>query len=53
MNTLVYLSPNTKEPFTTSKVIAEMTGIEHRKIKVLNSNASSRIVVRVSSIESL
>ena len=33
MSTLVYLSPNTKEPFTTSKVIAEMTGIEHRKIK--------------------
>lgn len=34
MNDLVYLSPNTKEPYTTSKVISEMTGIEHRKIKV-------------------
>lgn len=36
MNDLVFLEPNKLDavPFTTSKVIAEMTGIEHRKIKV-------------------
>lgn len=36
MNDLVFLEPNKidSEPFTTSKVIADMTGIEHRKIKV-------------------
>lgn len=35
MTTLVFLEPNKVDsvPFTTSKVIAEMTGIEHRKIK--------------------
>lgn len=33
---LVFLEPNKIDavPFTTSKVIAEMTGIEHRKIKM-------------------
>ena len=36
MEDIVFLSPDKidSEPFTTSKVIAEMTGIEHRKIKV-------------------
>ena len=36
MDNIVFLEPNKidSEPFTTSKVIAEMTGIEHRKIKV-------------------
>lgn len=36
MNSLVFLDPNKIDsvPFTTSRVIAEMTGIEHRKIKV-------------------
>lgn len=36
MEKLVFLDPNKNDsvPFTTSKVIAEMTGIEHRKIKV-------------------
>lgn len=35
MTDLVFLEPNKVDsvPFTTSKVIAEMTGIEHRKIK--------------------
>lgn len=35
MTELVFLEPNKvgAVPFTTSKVIAEMTGIEHRKIK--------------------
>lgn len=35
MDTLVFLEPNKIDsvPFTTSKVIADMTGIEHRKIK--------------------
>lgn len=36
MKDIVFLSPDKidSKPFTTSKVIAEMTGIEHRKIKV-------------------
>lgn len=36
MSNLVFLEPNCikAEPFTTSKVIAEFTGVEHRKIKV-------------------
>ena len=34
MDEIVFLTPNTKEPFTTSDVIAECTGIESRKIKV-------------------
>ncbi len=36
MTELVFLDPNKLDavPFTTSKVITEMTGIEHRKIKV-------------------
>lgn len=32
MNTLVYLSPNTKEPFTTSEVIAECAGIQQHTV---------------------
>lgn len=28
MNDLVYLSPNTEEPFTTSEVIAECAGVK-------------------------
>lgn len=37
MPDLVFLEPNKidSEPFTTSKVVAEVTGIEHRKIKVV------------------
>lgn len=36
MKEIVFLEPNKIDsvPFTTSKVIAEMTGVEHRKIKV-------------------
>ena len=36
MTELVFLEPNKIDavPFTTSRVIADMTGIEHRKIKV-------------------
>ena len=33
MTSIVFLAPNTKEPFTTSKVIANMTGINHRRVK--------------------
>ena len=33
MTSIVFLVPNTKEPFTTSKVIANMTGINHRRVK--------------------
>lgn len=35
MNDLVYLSPNTEEPFTTSEVIAEYTGVKRHAIQVL------------------
>ena len=36
MNELVFLEPNKIDsvPYTTSKVIAEATGVEHRKLKV-------------------
>ena len=33
MNHLVFLTPNTQEPFTTSKVIADRTGMNHRRVK--------------------
>lgn len=32
MNDLVYLSPNTEEPFTTSEVIAECAGVQHHTV---------------------
>lgn len=32
MNNLVYLSPNTKEPFTTSEVIATCVGVHHHTV---------------------
>lgn len=32
MNDLVYLAPNTKEPFTTSEVIAECAEVKHHAI---------------------
>lgn len=35
MNDLVYLTPNTEEPFTTSEVIAEYTGVKRHAIQVL------------------
>lgn len=35
MNELVYLAPNTKEPFTTSEVIAECAGIKRHAVQVL------------------
>ena len=35
MEDLVYLSPNTKDPFTTSEVIAECTGVQHHAIQQL------------------
>lgn len=40
MNDLVFLEPNKigAEPFTTSKVIAEFSGVAHKKIKVAISN---------------
>lgn len=33
MNNLVYLAPNTEEPFTTSEVIAECAGVKHHAIQ--------------------
>lgn len=30
---VVYLAPNNKEPFTTSEVIAEFAGMNHRRVK--------------------
>ena len=33
MNDIVFLLDNTKEPFTTSKVIADRTGMNHRRVK--------------------
>lgn len=33
MNDIVFLVDNTKEPFTTSKVIADRTGMNHRRVK--------------------
>lgn len=35
MNDLVYLAPNTEEPFTTSEVIAECAGVKRHAIQVL------------------
>lgn len=35
MNDLVYLAPNTKEPFTTSEVIAECAGVKRHAIQSL------------------
>ena len=35
MNDLVYLTPNTEEPFTTSEVIAECAGVKRHAIQVL------------------
>ncbi len=32
MNNLVYLTPNTEEPFTTSEVIAECAGVQHHTV---------------------
>ena len=32
MNDLVYLTPNTTEPFTTSEVIAEFAGVQHHTV---------------------
>lgn len=35
MNNLVYLAPNTEEPFTTSEVIAECAGVKHDTVQKL------------------
>ena len=32
MTNIVFLSPNTGEPFTTSDVIAEFAGIQHHTV---------------------
>ena len=36
MNELVFIEPNKidSEPFTTSKIVAEVTGVTHKKIKI-------------------
>ena len=33
MNDLVFLMPNTKEPFTTSEVIAECAQVSHHAVQ--------------------
>lgn len=35
MHDLVFLAPNTREPFTTSDVIAAFAGIQHRCAKTV------------------
>ena len=35
MNDLVYLTPNTEEPFTTSEVIAECAGVKRDTVQKL------------------
>lgn len=35
MNDLVYLSPNTEDPFTTSEVIAECAGVKRDTVQKL------------------
>ena len=32
MNELVFLAPNTREPFTTSEVIAECAHVQHHTV---------------------
>lgn len=32
MDSLVFLAPNTEEPFTTSEVIAECAGVQHHTV---------------------
>ena len=32
MNSIVFLAPNTQEPFTTSDVIAEFAGVAHHSV---------------------
>lgn len=43
MNDLVFLAPNTREPFTTSDVIAEMTGNSYRSVQRIIEKQSDRL----------
>lgn len=43
MNSLVFLTPNTQEPFTTSDVIAEMTGNSYRSVQRIIEKQSDRL----------
>lgn len=43
MNNLVFLTPNTQEPFTTSDVIAEMTGNSYRSVQRIIEKQSDRL----------
>lgn len=43
MNHLVFLTPNTQEPFTTSDVIAEMTGNSYRSVQRIIEKQSDRL----------
>lgn len=43
MNSLVFLAPNTQEPFTTSDVIAEMTGNSYRSVQRIIEKQSDRL----------
>lgn len=43
MNNLVFLAPNTQEPFTTSDVIAEMTGNSYRSVQRIIEKQSDRL----------
>lgn len=43
MNDLVFLTPNTKEPFTTSDVITEATGNDYRSVQRIIEKQSDRL----------
>lgn len=43
MSNIVFLSPNTKEPFTTSDVIAEATGNNYRSVQRIIENQKTRL----------
>lgn len=43
MDNLVFLAPNTQEPFTTSDVIAEMTGNSYRSVQRIIEKQSDRL----------
>ena len=43
MNEIVFLSPNTKEPFTTSDIIAEKTNNNYRSVQRIIETQRKRL----------
>lgn len=41
MDSLVFLAPNTEEPFTTSEVIAECAGVQHHNCRWVDQKTQS------------